>query len=100
MRIELVEFQNSKISVEIVGVVFRLLLNVILEEWKVIRVVARKLQVIRKNNFNISCSIYRSILFNISGIVSSVPSSVLITLSIFNSLLFFELLNKTKFSQD
>lgn len=80
---ELIEFQHCQVGVEIVAVLLGLLLNVFFEELKVIRIVAEKLQVIGTNHQKIVIFTHRSILFNISGIVIDVPSSVLINFDIF-----------------
>lgn len=41
VRVELVEFEDCQVGVEVVGVLLGLLLNIFLEEWKVIRIVAK-----------------------------------------------------------
>lgn len=79
--VELVEFQHGQVGIEVVGVVFSLFLNVFLEEWKVIGIVAEKLQVISVVDEKLSNFTHRSILFNISGIVI-VPSMVLMIFDI------------------
>lgn len=52
VRIELVEFQHGEISIEIVGVVLCLLLNVVLEEWEVIRIVAVSFRLLERRKLN------------------------------------------------
>lgn len=60
-----------------------MLLNILLEEWEMIRIVAEELQVIEVNKRIFANFSHRSMLFSISGIVIVVPSSVLISFDIF-----------------
>lgn len=52
LRVELIELQHGEISIEVVCVVFRLFLNIFLEEWEVIGIVAASFRLleIRKGN--------------------------------------------------
>lgn len=43
VRVELIEFEDCQVGVEVVGVLLGLLLNIFLEEWKVIRIVAKNI---------------------------------------------------------